>query len=313
MALSQDPDGVHLSYEEVRDAAEGRPSKVASRHLESCPQCRTEVADLHQFAATLGRKPAVRRAPVMTMRRWAIAALILIGVPISWWIWRSLSGLDYVIALKDGGGWVGLDRQGQLHTPAQIPADCAAAVKEALASHRLPVREDYRGAAKEVLLGPPRRETAPALTLIYPLGEAVLTGQPQFEWRATLVPESYRVRLYDRNFKLVMESPELHSETWTPGTPLAPGNTYTWEVTARVGPREVRAPVPPAPEARFEVLPQDESSRLEELRRQFASQHLMLAAEFARAGALRPAREELDALRRANPGSTLVRQIAASL
>jgi hypothetical protein len=80
-----------------------------------------------------------------------------------------------------------------------------------------------------------------------------------------------------------------------------------------MGGRQIRAPLPPAPEARFTVLAQPEAERLQQARQRYPDAHLMLAALFAQAGALEPARQELEALARANPGSPLVREIESSL
>jgi len=304
----------HLSYEEVRDAAEGRPSKLAQRHLEACAECRAEVADLAGFATSLGRKARARLpsgAPAFP--RWAIAAAILIGLsPFAWWIWRRGSEPRYALAVHDGGAWVGLDFAGRLHTPSKIPADCAAAVREALETGHLPFPAGYRRGQPEVLLGSPAR-TNPPVTIGYPKGEAVITTRPQFQWNVSAPFDSYRVNVYDRDFHLVAASPELHATLWVPDRDLAPGTSYTWMVTAQSGRREIRAPVPPAPEARFTVLSQAETTRLNQLMRRFPGEHLMLATVFAQAGVAARARQEVQLLEQANPKSALVHGLAASL
>ena len=313
-AVLQDDGMPHLSYVEVRAAAEGRPSKMAVRHLESCAECRDEVADLARFTVTLGRPlPVGRRAPVVMLRRWAIAATLLIAVPLAWWAWRSNMAPRYTVSIHDGGGLVALDTADGLHTPAPVPPDAAAALKTVLQSRRLTIPQGNRSSQPEVLLGPPARTSGPAVIIRYPVNETVLTPKPRFEWEASGAADGYRVSVYDRGFRLVTESPVLAGGPWSPSVDLVPGQSYTWVVGARMGGREIHAPAPPAPEARFTVLSSAESARLQEMRRKYPAEHLMLAALLAQAGALTPAWEELEALERANPGSEVVQQIAESL
>jgi hypothetical protein len=61
------------------------------------------------------------------------------------------------------------------------------------------------------------------------------------------------------------------------------------------------------------VLAPDEVERLSDARRRFPNSHLLLAALYARAGALEEARAELKILGSADPGSTLVPQLEKSL
>jgi hypothetical protein len=309
----------HLSYEQVRDAAKGRPAPDAARHLEACSACRMEVADLSGFIATLDSKPerkphAAPVAPPRMVWRWAIAAAVLVGLlPLAWWASHRGQVIDYAVAIHDGGALVGLDTGGKLHTPYQIPPKYGAALQDALRTRRLTVPEAFQRASREVLLGSRQPSSDLALTVLHPTGEAVLTGRPRFEWEAPRPADTYRVSVYDRNFRLVAESPDLRATQWTPAEDLTAGQTYTWVVTARMGGRQIRAPLPPAPEARFTVLAQPEAERLQQARQRYPDAHLMLAALFAQAGAFEAARQELEALARANPGSPLVREIESSL
>ncbi|HTT62695.1 MAG TPA: hypothetical protein VMG35_12660 [Bryobacteraceae bacterium] len=313
-ALEQDAAVGHLSYEDVRDAAEGKPSQAAVRHLESCQPCREEVADLAQFIPALASEPRAKRpVPVPPVWRWAIAAILLAGLlPFAWWAWRRSYEPRYRLALHDGGAVVALDSAGKLHTPSPVPPVYAAQMQRALMTGRLPVPESYRRAQPEVLLGS-KPSPGPLLTIRHPSSEAVLTGRPRFEWTAPPGAGRYRVSVYDRAFRQVAQSPELNESQWIPPDELAAGQQYTWVVTARVAQQEVRAPVPPAPEARFTVLSRAEAASLEQLQRQYPDQHLMLAVSFAQAGVLSIARQEVEALARANPASPVVLEMEASL
>jgi len=312
--LERDAAGDHLSYEEVRASAEGRPPSSAARHLEVCRACAAEVEDLRAFSAAQPRQAAAAPASRLRAWRWAIAAGVAIAlIPLAWRILRPEGQPRYAIALHDAGGLVAVDFAGALHAPGEFPPAYASALKSALATRRLAIPEQFRlsGGAPEVLLG--AREQSSRFAPLHPAGEATLTGHPRFTWKPFPGADGYRVTVYDRRFHKVLESPRISATEWAPPQELSARRTYTWVVTARVGRREVRAPVPPAPEARFTVLAADEATRLEQARRLYPEAHLMLAVLFAQAGALTETRQEMDALARANPGSALVRELAASL
>ena len=106
---------------------------------------------------------------------------------------------------------------------------------------------------------------------------------------------------------------EPTSNAWVVTQSLTPGQVYSWTVTARVGARDIREPVPPAPEAKFAVLSKARIDRLREAERQYPGAHLLLAALYAEAGAFWDARRHLAVLQQANPDSDLVRRRSASL
>jgi predicted phage tail protein len=68
--------------------------------------------------------------------------------------------------------------------------------------------------------------TAP--TLISPSGPAV--PQPVFTWNALAGAVSYNLWLTNKNTGQVLNPTGITATTWTPGTALAQGNTYTWWV-----------------------------------------------------------------------------------
>jgi hypothetical protein len=104
------------------------------------------------------------------------------------------------------------------------------------------------------------------------------------------------VAVFDDNFEKMAESPALATPEWQPDQPLARGRIFNWQVTAKVGGATVRAPVPPAAEARFEVVPDEGAARIEAARREHPQNHLLLAVLCAQTGALDDSAKELDAL-----------------
>jgi hypothetical protein len=94
---------------------------------------------------------------------------------------------------------------------------------------------------------------------------------------------------------------------------LARGQIYTWQLTASIKGKQIRAPLPPAPEARFQVLSQAEAEQLEKAHSEHADSHLLLGILYARAGALDDAERELTALLAANPDSQLANELLSSV
>jgi hypothetical protein len=104
------------------------------------------------------------------------------------------------------------------------------------------------------------------------------------------------VAVFDERFQKIAESPAVSAAEWTPEQPLARGRVYNWQVTAHLGGKTLRAPAPPAPEARFLIAGSDVLRQVETARREHPGNHLLLAVWMARVGALDEASRELDAL-----------------
>jgi hypothetical protein len=179
--------------------------------------------------------------------------------------------------------------------PALAP-DQQAAVQLALSTHTLQRAEvlDRLITKRGVLLGAPGE--AKSFAVNAPLGTTVLQDRPVFRWDAVAGAGKYVVAVFDDRFQKVAESPALTATEWTPEQPLARGRIYNWQVTAHIGAKTLRSPVPPAPEARFQVADPEVAMQIENARRDHPGNHLLLAVLLAKAGALDDASQELDAL-----------------
>ena len=82
-----------------------------------------------------------------------------------------------------------------------------------------------------------------------------------------------------------------------------------WQVESSAAGREVTAPVPPAPPARFTVLSAAEAGRLAHA----PVSHLVRGVLYADAGLLDDAERELTELKQQNPGSELVQRFVDQL
>jgi hypothetical protein len=160
------------------------------------------------------------------------------------------------------------------------------------------------------LLGPSKPdEFAP----VAPLSILVYSDQPEFRWQALSAAQAYEVQVFDSEFHEVDSSGKIRETHWTPARPLARGALYEWQIVAYRAGDSVKAPTPPAPDARFRVLSSETFEKIEAARQAPHPAHLLAAILLAKAGLKEEARKELDALSAANPDSPLVRAMIASL
>ena len=149
--------------------------------------------------------------------------------------------------------------------------------------------------------------------LIFPVDVVVDTLRPRFGWTPAPEASAYRVTVFDERFKTVTMSEWQPIRHWTADRPLERGVSYVWQVTARVGHRDIVAPSPPQPEARFKITTEEQSAQLADLRRRAGDSHLALAVMLAEAGVVDEAERELTLARMANPESSAVRRFQDAL
>jgi hypothetical protein len=156
---------------------------------------------------------------------------------------------------------------------------------------------------------------AQALTFgpTFPVGVVVDAERPTLEWSPAGDASAYRVSVFDERFNMVATSGWQKETHWTLERALPRGSSYVWQITARIGDREVVAPAPPQPESRFKVTSVEQSAQLAELRKRAGDSHLALAVLLAEAGVLDEAERELTLARTANPESSAVKRLQVSL
>jgi hypothetical protein len=152
-----------------------------------------------------------------------------------------------------------------------------------------------------------------AYSLHSPIGTVVLTDRPVFRWGAVEGATSYLVAVYDANFKWVATSQPITATTWSATSSLRRGETYFWQVTAIKNGREIKSPVPPAPEAKFRILEQSKADELSQIKKAVSNSHLATGLIYAREGLLDDAEREFEILARANPKSLAAQKLLNSL
>jgi hypothetical protein len=332
-----DPSGNdHLNYGELTNWVDGRSSGEdrarAEVHLRACESCREEVQDLQRFQAQLSQdeKPEAAGNVVSMPRRWwklavpfaAVAACGVVGVvlwqargpvadPVAQTSRRTEPALS--VSLKDSGAVVGVTTGGEFVGPSDVTAEDGRSLAAVLSTGSVRV-SSLPGAlrtARGILLGDNKERESFALTA--PVGVVVLEDRPVFRWRAVPGDVSYRVQVFDRDFRVVAEQGDIRVTTWTSAKKLERGRTYSWQVTAGKGETELRAPVPPAGEARFAVLDEKQAGRIEAARNGERRSHLLLGVLYAQAGLVPQARVELRKLEEENPDSTVVKKLLAGV
>ena len=282
-------------------------------HLASCPECRRRAADALDAAPRLAavvtamkHELATEEKVVSAFRRtspyWALAAAAMLVV-VADIIWGTRTP----------------------PSPEPSPASAArASVDRFSASERAAV--DAAVSTGELSRAPELAQLRPAAGVLmgsqaqtfafgptFPVGIVIDADRPRLEWSPADNASAYRVAVFDENFNRVASSPWIKETWWTVDAPLPRGNAYVWQITARVGGREIVAPAPPQPESRFKVTSMEQSAQLAELRRRAGDSHLALAILLAEAGVLDEAERELSLARSANPESSAVRRLQQSL
>jgi hypothetical protein len=279
-----------------------------------------ELAGLAQFRDEMNRLPprdyALDEETNPGGRSWIlpIAAGLALGFAFLWWssAERNAAG---GIALRDAGRQIIVRQNGAVPARGALPPDLQAALREAsLGRFHPPAVLASLQPASETLAGAPPAENN--FAVVEPVGTVVETTRPTLRWKAAPNATGYRINLAPKGGGEVVTSPVLGAalREWQPNESLEPGETYDWEVEAlRDGEMIAKVPAPPAPEARFAILPNERREELERLRRQFGDSHLLMGVAYAETGLVSQARAQFEKLAEENPQSEFPKKLLASL
>jgi hypothetical protein len=304
------------SFDDLAAYVDGRLSPAESADLEQRiagdEVVRREVELLRELRVEMAR---TRVAPARRAWVWtglaaaasvaAVASLVLLKRGAGPSPAPAPSPIALVAAVSDGDRKVMLTEEGGLVGLGEVDADLRAAVASAL---RGQVAEPAGLAAlrpgRSALMG--TASGTPVFGPLAPVGLRVSNGRPTFLWSPHPEAVAYDVKVFDQDFREQAAGADIRGTEWQPPRPLAPGVIYLWQVTARTGHGRVSAPVPPRPEARFEVADEALLAQVGRRRSAAPSSHLVAAIAFLEAGLLDDADSELQALAAANPDSARV-------
>jgi anti-sigma factor RsiW len=302
-----DGDDDHVPEADIHAFVDGRLPIVRrgeiSTHLDQCPACAEEVRDLQTFAAQLTR--AQRLHSWWAYAGLAAAAALVLGVVIP--RMSRTESPRQVATLNDANGVVTLDSRGSLAGVGTLEATDRERVRQALAGRGLsaPAALPELTGSRGALMG---STDTPAFHLIGPVGTRVLSDRPTLGWTPLAASATYIVTLQDH---VTGETTSSRSEQleWAPEHPLTRGRIYSWQVAASLGGREIVAPAPPEPPARFMIVEPAEAVRLEHL----PASHLVRGVLYANAGLFDDAARELTALSMQNPDSDIANSLLTQI
>ena len=214
-----------------------------------------------------------------------------------------------MVALRDGNSIVQLDQRGQLTGLPDLPASYQQTIIAALTNQELETPESLRNliGKQETLLG--NSDASNRFELLNPVGTVVAKERPTFHWAPLIGAEGYRVHVFDQNYNEIASSSQSIETTWTIPKPLLRGRTYNWQVAALKSGKEYLSPVPPAPEAKFQVLSDDNFKQLGQIKQISGNSHLVMGTLYAQYGLLDDAEREFNALSKENKQSEVVKRL----
>jgi anti-sigma factor RsiW len=312
----------HLSYEDIEAHVDGRLGEAdrarVTAHLHQCAACRGDVQELEAFSRepqTASRRPGIVTRLTEGFRSWRPWDLRIL-VPV------AACALVLVFVLRDESPPQVEPREAPPvatarppstgHDVETLPQPYRKLVEDAVSARRLDIPASVTDLAGRggILLGAPAE--AQAVGGLHPVGTVVETDRPVFTW-AGPAGAKYKVSVYDGGYNEVATSGWIGATEWTMPRTLTRGARYSWQLTVRRGEHETIAPVPPAPEARFQVLRADDLQELSAIRGTHGESHLVLAVLYARLGLLDAADDELQSLAASSTDSAIAADLSASL
>lgn len=226
---------------------------------------------------------------------------------------ESLSPGQAALILRDGGQQVTLNHRGEFQGLDRLPPRLRQSLRAALLRREVSkpavIEELYGGPI--TLLGDPVVNNP--LTLMSPVGTVVLSNRPTFRWSSLNGAEGYTVEVYDPALKRVAVSSTITATQWTVEEPLRRGVVYRWQVIALKDGDTIRAPKPPAPEAKFKVLEEQKAVALNGIDKLSPDSHLTRGVLYALEGLADDAERELQALVNDNPNSDAAKGMLRSV
>ncbi|HEV8482193.1 MAG TPA: hypothetical protein VGV87_01435 [Blastocatellia bacterium] len=215
---------------------------------------------------------------------------------------------EALVALNDGPGRVTLDKSGNLSGLNAQP-QYERAVREALQKERVNLPAAIAGSHSGTLMG----GEYPEFKLLAPVGIVIETDRPTFRWSRLEGATGYTVTVYNSHLTRIATSDVVTANEWTATSALPRGGTCIWQVRAIKDGKEVVAPPPAGPKAKFRVLEQSKVDEIVRVKKDYSNSHLVMGVVYAEAGLREEAKREFAELLKANPQSPVARKILLSV
>jgi len=220
---------------------------------------------------------------------------------------------ESLIVLNDAGGRVIVNPRGRLEGLPELPPDLRESVERALATRGLPASPaltEWSTGAGNLRSELEKQNTFAPLS---PTDVVIETDRPTFRWQALEQASDYIVTVYDAKLRQVGSSGPVIGTEWTIPHSLERGVTFSWQISALKDGKTVVSPKPPLPEARFKTLDQLGVDTLAKLKESAGSSHLAMGVFYWKHGLIEESEREFQALAKANPKSTPVKELLASI
>jgi len=218
-----------------------------------------------------------------------------------------------LLVLNDASCQFKLYKDGHLEGSQELPPDLKASIERALASHRLGASPALKGWSTGSINLRSGVGTQSTFAPLEPLDVVIETDRPTFRWRALEGAQNSIVTVFDSKLRQVASSGPVTQSAWTIPNALQRGVTYSWQITAVKDGETIVSPKPPLPEARFRVLDQHTVNTMATLRLSVGTSHLAMGVFYWKHGLLADAEREFQALANANPDSSVVKELLASV
>ncbi len=218
-----------------------------------------------------------------------------------------------LITLNDASGQILVNQRGQLEGFDELPPDLKASIERALATRRLRDSPALTGWSTGAGILRSELEEQNTFAPLEPMDVVIETDRPKFRWQALEAAHHYIVTIHDAKFREVGSSGPIVGTEWTATNSLERGVTYSWEISALKDGKTIVSPKPPLREARFRILDQRALVALAKLKKSAGSSHLVMGVFYWKHGLIEESEREFQALAKANPNSTAVAELLASI
>jgi anti-sigma factor RsiW len=347
--LDAEANTAHLTYDEIARYVDGQlPTEDGARvelHARECPPCADDIEGIQALRIELDAPPAKQRPwgrladlwrtglnwkgslvlagaagcallVVLVVRgpgpRGGASAGVSTGASTSAPEPRQPAQTATVNSIRDGKRLISIAAGGVITGLDGLSDSDRAALERVLAAKRVDAPASIAGLARGagVLLG--SQAQAPRAVLLGPVGRVVETDRPVLRWKP-VAGARFLVSVFDSRYNEMASSGWIPEAEWRVPRALGRGVVYSWQLNVRQNGAEFTVPAPPAPEARFRILSAAEEADLIRVRGTSGDSHLVLGLQYARAGLLDEAGQELRTLREQNPGSETVAALLDSV
>jgi hypothetical protein len=141
--------------------------------------------------------------------------------------------------------------------------------------------------------------------LVSPVGEVVEATRPRFSWKSAGPGAKHQVIVLNEAGVEIAKSPWIEGDSWTSDVSLPRGKIARWKMMVLLGEGQEAKPRAEGDGAAFAVTGEEETQKLEKVRKEASNSHLLLALASAEAGLIAEAERHLATLQKANPKSPI--------